>query len=355
VRSIVALLLGLVALSTAALVAGGGRNDDEYARAVEAYRQNQPDEAIAVLGQFDANTLDKVARHFISSARERTSTNQRKLLSAAMLHVDTEIELHRTHRNDAIPAFIARLNSAARLFAAADASRTDAGVSYGLRSARAFALLLLDDISDRFAREYVPYALERFPDDGPLLVALAAANENDVEFGSSSHDLPSFTHAGNVESELIAAARRNLDRALEIDPLSIEARVRRAHVDVLAKNDRAAAARLEAILSSNPPDAWRYVALLFLSGIRERAGDLETAARLDADALKLYPDAQSGFVALAEVFHRFGDRHAAAVVADRLFARRLSEQSDDPWWAYRAGHWKVANPVLDQLREEARQ
>ena len=197
--------------------------------------------------------------------------------------------------------------------------------------------------------------LERFPDDGPLLVALAAANENDVEFGRASRDPAAFARARNAESDFIVAARRNLDRALEIDPVSVEGRVRRAHVDVLTKDDRAATSRLEAILSSNPSGEWRYITLLLLSRVRERAGDLETAARLDVDALKLYPDAQSGFVALAEVFHHIGESHAAAVVADRLFARHVSEESDDPWWSYRLGHWKVAEPVLEQLRQEARQ
>ncbi len=91
-----------------------------------------------------------------------------------------------------------------------------------------------------------------------------------------------------------------------------------------------------------------------LGGVRERAGDASGAAALYTAALKACADGQSAFVALSALQHRTGRRSAAADAIDRLFARRLTVDADDPWWRYRFGRWQEAEPELAALRAEAR-
>jgi predicted Zn-dependent protease len=147
----------------------------------------------------------------------------------------------------------------------------------------------------------------------------------------------------NVQLDL---AREYFDRALKLDPSSTEARLRLAQVRLQRKDETTAANILDTLLAGSSLEAReRYLAILFLSRIRERQNRLDDAAAL----LKLAAVHQTSLIAGAHNAQRRGDPKEATTIVDRM--TRLG--TDDPWWSYRFGQYWLVKSLFKELREEA--
>ena len=103
-------------------------------------------------------------------------------------------------------------------------------------------------------------------------------------------------------------------------------------------------------LAQNPPVA--YLATLFLGLAESAAGHADRAERLYAEAIALYPRAQSAQVAMSELSYMTGHTDDAAFRMTVLLAAR---DKDDPWWTYVTGeHWHLGTRLV-MLRLSARQ
>lgn len=120
-------------------------------------------------------------------------------------------------------------------------------------------------------------------------------------------------------------------RALEIDPRHDEARVRLARMLTLNGEVKQAVPLLEPVPLGTDP-VLRYYHLLFLGRAYERTNRLgEARASFDA-ASRLFPTAQSPWLALSALAATAGDLEASRAALERVVSR--TDPLDDPWWVY---------------------
>ena len=342
-----------------------------YRLAADQYRAGDIDKAAATLQRVDGEQLKivvdwlKFMRGVPASSQRLTTPPQslfvwerRTLLSAGMLHVDLAIAAYLTQRHT---DFFFQTDLAAQLFAIADQPRAGTAEPAGTaarRSAVAIGTKLLGDGALGLAEPYLSGAIQRFPDEPPLLLAFATLLETKtsqlVQLVFVFDDPMVFGRARTSRDARLKDAEKAFERVLAVDPACVEARVRLAHVHVLQHDDARAASLLTDALAAHPPPEWTYLAHLMLGGTRERSGQFAAAMQMYADAVTIRPQGQSAYIALSHAMYASGDPASAAAALDRLFALHLTPISQDPWWGYPFGDWTVADPMLRALRDEAR-
>ena len=348
-----------------------------YRAAAEAYRAGRVDtaaQALARLNRSDLRTVIavlKALREDPAQAADPSNDSKPKpmlapllwdrplLLAAGMLHVDVAIAEYKQRRYD---DFRYHTGVAEMVLEAADLPRAgteEAAGNAARRSTVAIALVLLGNAAATLGEEYLKNAVARFPDDVRIVLTYGTLKETDateqMESPPRFDDASLFSRARATRDERLQGAATLFERALAIDPLQVEARVRLAHVRTLEHDDARAMLLLNQALAAQPEAAWVYLARLMLGGIQERAGRAESAMQLYRAALAVKPQGQSAYIALSQAMHRGGDGRAAADVLVLLFRRHLTPTSDDPWWDYPYGKWRDAEPMLEGLRLEARQ
>ncbi len=162
-----------------------------------------------------------------------------------------------------------------------------------------------------------------------------------------SHAAPGLKRALAARNYQLGSARKYFERALVLNGDDNEAALRLGNVRMRQGDDREAAQILEQLLARPSLDQRQsYLALLFLTRVRDRQNRLEDAAALLAKA----PATQSALVARAHNAVRRGHARDAATLAEQATLSKL----DDPWWGYRfAQHW-IPRDLYKELREEAR-
>jgi len=202
------------------------------------------------------------------------------------------------------------------------------------------ARLLLASGEVGLAERHLARLNERIAGDPAILLAYATVKETQAgrlvaEGAGAKLDDP--VRSAKARDAALESAAALLDRALAADATLTEATLRRAHVHVLARQDPQAEARLTSVLSGAPAPPVKYLASLMLGGIRERAQQLEAAARTYVEAILAVPDGQSGYLALSHVMHRMNQPADAAAVLERMFGRAITNLAADPWWTYPLG------------------
>jgi tetratricopeptide (TPR) repeat protein len=329
-----------------------------YRAAVDDYRAKRTEAAIAALKALDHERLT-IILHLIEASHPAEAQAPRKndvlfawdrqtLLAAGMLHVDTALA------DEAQLFFHTGVGMALLRLADAQGSASR-DRSAERRTTRALARLLAYEASDK-AFSFTSDAVHRFPDDAPLLTTLGMLNESSAERlrqPTSWINPATFERARASRNWHLRDARALFERALAADAGSVEARVRLARVHTLEHDDKRAEVLLDPVLAAQPPAEWRYVALLILGNIRERASHHDEAVHLYEEAIAAQPDGQSAYLALSHVAYAAGDREGASKALDRMFARTLTATSAEPWWDYQFGAGASAKELLDALREQA--
>jgi len=139
-------------------------------------------------------------------------------------------------------------------------------------------------------------------------------------------------------------------RALAADSSLPELHLRFGHVLLLLEHPADAARELRIALEVEGDPLLRYYGELFLGVAEERLGHADTARAAYADAVGLYPNAQSPHLALSALARRLGDRATALKEMQIVFElQHGDEPPDDPWWTYYKSQARNADDLLDAL------
>ncbi len=222
----------------------------------------------------------------------------------------------------------------------------------------ALGLTALADGELGWAASFLDPACRAFPDDVPLLIACATSQETHAVLAATAPFVrisdEALRRLRAKRADLLNTAEKQLERAMRAEPDNLEARLRLAHVRAMKGEDRDAARLLEEIeFGKLAADArTRYLALLFLGQIRQRAGHAEAAVALFRQATTVAPRAPAALLALAQAAHAQGRTAEAAELATQALS--TSRPVADPWWSYRFGQYWLRELLLASLRAEVR-
>jgi len=137
---------------------------------------------------------------------------------------------------------------------------------------------------------------------------------------------------GNLISRYFVPAGRELEGALTLDGELLAAALHLGRVRLL-ENREAEAVKYLRQAADAPSRSVAYLAKLFLGSIAERASKWDDAEAEYRSAVKLFPTAQSGIVALTQFLDRRGRPADASAVLQGMLAPTTS-RTVDPWWLY---------------------
>lgn len=124
-------------------------------------------------------------------------------------------------------------------------------------------------------------------------------------------------------------------------------------IGLLGRHPQAVAELKQALLTLTG-DRHRYYGELFLGAEEQAAGRAAQAKAAYERARKLFPNAQSPYLALGQLAWQRADRAGADVVLDGLAAAPSATGSrEDPWWTYELSAVLDVAVLVDQLRHMA--
>lgn len=136
-------------------------------------------------------------------------------------------------------------------------------------------------------------------------------------------------------------------RAVELAPGDDEARIRYGRALLLRGRPADAVGHLRLALERTTEPTLVYFAALFLGDAEQALGDRAAAQAAYEHAQAQFPDAQSPYLALAQLARRFGDRSGAVGAVEGLFELPVrAELRPDPWWNYFGGTLGQDNDLL---------
>jgi hypothetical protein len=348
---------------------------ERWLASVEKHEPGKADEAARGIAEWtNAELLTTI------NALKRTSLANDVLKRGAVLHLDIAL-LFRGRATG--PLFRSPRGDPPLTFTVLD------GRAIGLASTSArpqleFARALLDEVkpapaSDMevrlwyiatalaLAREYelaeavihLRIARGLFPDDADLLVAsgcvyevFAAPRFQTVVRGVAGRgQIP----AVGSERQNLVAAEKMFRQALKLHPELGEARLRLGRMLGLLGRHKEAIAELQRVVAAKLDPMASYYALLFLGREEEVLGRAESARGYFERAAKLFPNAQSPYLALSRLAFHDGDTRRAERAVQQVMALSTEEQERfDPWWLYFAGQGRYAESLLTRLYQVAR-
>ena len=308
--------------------------DDEYVAAVSLYMHGKPEQALATATKWHATDIAVTASRV-------PMTDARLLVAAALLHVDAagdaDADAARAHR---AAAYVSAMRVAADDGAALDAAlRRDTLLLVATTLHAVLDTAGVDLLLDR--------ALRVFPDDPDLLVARGSLAETLVSLG------PAAPTSDQEEEDVRAAARQaavDYRRALQQRPNHVEARIRLGRTLLHLGRLKAAREALEGARKDAPDGQLGYFATMLLGSVYEELSHPRDAESCYTAALKLFPQAQVPYIALAHLQHRAG-RMAAARHQVSAMAGRVDTAITDPWWVYDYGQLWSLDERKASLRE----
>jgi hypothetical protein len=332
----------------------------EYWPIARSYITGDPAKAIKTMSGWTRDRIGKVQMiqyqpegALPTGLQSKAEWQPRFLRGAAMLH--TEIALAAFRARDGAQ-FEFHAGIADGWMALAD-DRKSAPGSLRSRWNVAVARLLLANGETGLAERYLERINERIPNDPAILLVYGTVKET-----QAARQHVEWTNGRAGDASLVVTARDAelnealtlLQRAATADASLVEARLRIARIHLLKKDDARAEPLLTAILGGQPAPPVKYLASLMLGGIRERQKQFDPAARLYVDAVLAVPDGQSAYLALAHLMHAANHKDDAASVLDKLFARRATPLTADPWWMYPLGLDAALETRFGAIRDEIR-
>lgn len=310
--------------------------DPERQELIARYRRGEVQSAIASVAKWPS---DRIRLRVETAAGSGAAS----LLDAA--HIEAAVMLH----------------SDAALFLATVDQRLS---RQHLDAARAFVGNLPDDGPNGFRQRWQAYAVAPYLIQHDLYGATRAAQEGvgrlprsadfallqgalleigarteTADFRGNWSPTDGFNRYANptvahMEDALVAAAR-TFQHALELNPSLLPARLRLGWVYGLNHSTERAQNELRVVANRTSSRELRYLSHLFLGGLAESEGALESAYEEYEAAHRAYPDAQSAYIALIRSARVTG-RSARAEQLTAEYPRR-SKSTEDPWWYFSMG------------------
>lgn len=326
----------------------------EYWTVVRDYQKGKtPQEINAAIKEMSSWPEDRIAKVQATQFQQeapledllmsKTEWRPAMLRLAAMLHTEVGLNALKTRRD--FGPFQFHAGVADGWLHLADKKASAPG---GLRSrwnvavARVFLLNREFAVADAF----LDRLNTRIANDPAILLAFGTTRES-----RAAHS----TTAANQRDELRASAAALLERAIALDGTLVEARLRLGKL-ALDRGDLAAAEQaLIFVKKSSSDPSHVYLANLWLGNVRERQKKPWTeAAELYVEAIKTQPDAESGYVALAEVIKTSGDLAQATGVLDRWKSRGVRDTLADPVATYALGFDTRLEARFDAILKEVK-
>ena len=193
-------------------------------------------------------------------------------------------------------------------------------------------------LDNEMTDEFAEYGLTRFPNEPRFVLARAVAKDTEKPFGSLARE------AGHVKE--VATL---YDKAIALDEVTVEARIRKAWLLYRAGGRAPEALALLDAAEAPAGDP-------FMSYLRQimRGRVLASLDRVD-DALAAFraaqaiAPAQSSRVGMMAMLLRQGDRTAAETQAARV--ETMPASAGDPWWGYWLGDYRRFPDIVRRLRE----
>lgn len=199
------------------------------------------------------------------------------------------------------------------------------------------------------ASAFIDRGLHAFKDHAPLHTLAGMAFEMRAHLRDGNlHDPSVVANAtlSPLRSQLVLA-EGEFRRALALDADAGDARVHLGRVLYLRKALKEARDVLGPVAGGAGPDAWRYLAHLFLGAINEFEHDCAAAGAHYEAAIRIIPDVQTPYIALSFVEQGCGHDERARELMTK-WSTTYSTEVDDPWSAYQNGGFNQA--LFDRLR-----
>ena len=362
-RSVTLLVVLAPSLWAADCPAGKAVPSAEYAKIVGRYQSANPAAAIAALAGWDEARLEcdlKGLRAAASKAAKCTFCPEKlvferfSLRAAILLHADREAnEKLRPPVSEQPPP------------------SCEIGLHARVVERLADLLLLVDRQADDFLRRFYLGAarhahwshclrtaqhwaragLKRFPQDGPLMLTLGIAAENDA-----FHERAPTSRKDGMSSKQRALwedAQRAFEDALAADPKLDEAGLRLGRVLLRLGKTEAARAHFEMLVASRDPEtSLLYLAHLFLGRLHQDEGRLAEAEKEYSASLRIRPASEPAAVAVSYVRQLLGRTESARDVLNRFLVYPQRRRELDPFIDYLMAHTSTGERILERLRTE---
>ena len=288
-----------------------------YRALVDAHRARRTQEAIQGVLAFDPEVIHALIDRVRDPDARPTGTDAKPALNellfraAAMLQLDVADSLWSRGLEEAASDWI----EVAVRWIELGARDPEPEQSFRRRWYLAATLLAFERGGWSDGVTFSEVALERLPDDVPLLTAAAWLNEG-LALEPVILDNTGTSQLARIQqakrSTLLAAARR-AGAALAVSPSATEAALRLARIRMLLEQGDSVRALLTGLVDrENLGVEHAYVARLLLGDLHRNAGELDAAEQRWREAVDLIPDGQAARMALARLLHTRGDVSGAA-------------------------------------------
>lgn len=192
--------------------------------------------------------------------------------------------------------------------------------------------------------------IARFPYD-PRFVLLRAINSEQRSLPGTR--LTVYETPGAPRPEIAAVVRQQYLEAIAYPSIAGEARIRLSWMLYRSGNHEEALSQLMQAGAAPLPDTeLRYLQQLFLGHVFGATGDHERSIGAYRAAAAILPGAQSARVGLMNALTLRGERAEAEALAD--FIQTTRDQSQDPWWSYWQGQYRMHPQAMRRLIEMAK-
>ena len=209
--------------------------------------------------------------------------------------------------------------------------------------------LLIAPIRPAAAEPFLSAALGRFPDDPRLLLDAALLADQKWTTGADR----ALSASENVRA--VAEVLAKYDAVIappDVAAFAAEARVRSAWVLHRALRDPEALTRLNAVSEADADPSVRYLHQLFLGHVLSALKRPTDAVAAYRAAPAMFPEAESGRVALKTGLLAAGDRPGAVALAEHV--QTSPSSTADPWHLYWQGDYRHFSDLVAHLRETSR-
>jgi tetratricopeptide (TPR) repeat protein len=332
----------------------------EYATLVDRYRSGDREAAMAALATWqearlecDLKALQDAAKKAGKCARcpEKVALERFSVRAALIFHVEREI------RDNLRPPVSEQAPPSCRVGVHARAVERLSNVLQAVdQGAPEYLRQLYLGLAQHahwshclgIAQYWARAGLARVPRDGPLLLTLGIAAENDA-FHLRAPTAKNQGMSGK-QRDLWEEAQRTFEEALAAAPQLHEARLRLGRVQMRLGKTEAARASFEAVLAKDAEDPVTFLARMFLGRIEQEAGRLGEAEKQYLAALELKPASQPAAVAVSHVRQLQGDPDRAREVLQRFLAYAHRRTETDPFIDYFMAHTATGQRLLEELR-----
>ena len=197
---------------------------------------------------------------------------------------------------------------------------------------------------------FIERVRERFPND-PRFVLLRAINSEQRSLPGTR--LTVYEAPGAPRPEISGIVRQQYLDAIQFPSIAAEARIRLSWMLYRAGHpDEALSQLMQAGAAPLPDVELRYLQQLFLGHVLAATGDQEQSIAAYRAASAILPAAQSPRVGLMNALLLRGERAEAEALAEFIQTRR--DTSQDPWWAYWQGQYRMHPQAMQRLLEMAK-